>query len=78
MSNPPPDTDAQMRVAISAALATLPPGVAVVLLVAPFNAPVGARVNYIANANRADIVLMMKEVVGRFEGRTHDAPGKKQ
>lgn len=70
-------TSARLRAAM-AALEDAFPGCALVLLVAPFNAPVGARVNYIGNGKRADIVTMMKEVVARFEGRAHDAPRAKQ
>lgn len=40
---------------------------AFVLLVMPFNGPPGARTNYVSNADRDDIVAMMKEVVDRFE-----------
>lgn len=54
------------------------PGCALVLLIAPFGAPLNARVNYIGNGRREDIVTMMKEVVARFEGRAHDAPEDKQ
>lgn len=54
------------------------PGCALVLLVAPFEAPAGARVNYIGNGKRDDIRVMMREVVARFEGRAHDAPATKQ
>lgn len=60
------------------ALVQVFPGCAVVLLVAPFGAPPGARVNYIGNGKREDIVTMMKEVIARFEGRAHDAPGRQQ
>lgn len=50
----------------------------IVLLVAPSSAPKGARVNYISNRERAEMVVMLKEVVARFEGRAHDAPETKQ
>ncbi len=42
-----------------------------VLLVFPFNAASTAapRCNYISNANRADIVVMLKEQIARFEGQ---------
>jgi hypothetical protein len=46
-----------------------PKTTAFVLLVMPFDAPVGARVNYVSNADRKDIVIMMKEVIARFEGQ---------
>lgn len=45
-----------------------------VLLVFPFDKPEGARTNYVSNADRADIVTALKEIVARFEGRAHDAP----
>jgi hypothetical protein len=40
-----------------------------VLLVFPFDGPKGARVNYVSNADRADVLVALKEVVARFEGR---------
>ena len=61
-----------------AALEKIFPGCALVLLVAPFNAPKGARVNYVSNSKREDIVVLLKEVVARFEGRAHDAPERPQ
>lgn len=42
---------------------------AFVLLIAPFDGPAGARTNYISNADRKDIVVMMKEVIACFEGQ---------
>lgn len=54
------------------------PKCAIALMVAPFDAPVGARVNWISNGKREDMVVMLKEVVARFEGRKHDAPESKQ
>lgn len=65
---------AQHMRATMAALEKLYPGCALVLLVAPFGAPPNARVNYVSNAKREDITVMMKEVTARFEGRAHDAP----
>ena len=38
-----------------------------VLLVSPFDGPVGQRCNYISNGQREDVVSMMKEVTARFE-----------
>lgn len=40
-----------------------------VLLVMPFGGPDGARTNYISNAERKDVLVMLKEVVARFEGQ---------
>mgnify|MGYP003652810935 CR=1 FL=1 len=45
-----------------------------VLLVFPFEGPKGQRTNYVSNGKREDIVTALKEIVGRFEGRTHGAP----
>jgi hypothetical protein len=45
----------------------------IVLLVVPIDAPEGARVNYVSNADRPEMIAMMKEVIARFEGRAHDA-----
>jgi hypothetical protein len=42
---------------------------AFVLLLAPFDGPEGARTNYISNGRREDILVMMKEVIARFEGQ---------
>jgi TolB-like protein len=43
-----------------------------VLLVFPFNAPKGARTNYVSNGQREDIVTALKEIVARFEGGVID------
>jgi len=45
-----------------------PKHTAFVLLVMPFGDAEG-RVNYISNAIRKDIIVMMKEVLARFEGQ---------
>lgn len=63
---------------IMAALEKAFPGCAIALLVAPFNAPEGGRVNWVSNGNREDMVTLMKELMARFEGRAHDAPTTKQ
>lgn len=42
---------------------------AFVLLVMPSDGPEGARTNYISNAERKDVLVMLKEVVARFEGQ---------
>lgn len=60
------------------ALVDLFPGCAITLLISPFNAPEGARTNYVSNANRADMLVALKEIVARFEGRGHDAPEMRQ
>lgn len=41
-----------------------------VLLVFPFGEEIEGRVNYISNgANRKDIVILMREMIARFEGQ---------
>ena len=40
-----------------------------VLFVFPFDAPEGARTNYVSNAARRDIVVALKEIIARFEGQ---------
>lgn len=69
---------AQLMQAAMEAMVKVFPGCGIVLLVAPFNAPPNARVNYVSNAARDDIVVLLKEVVARFEGRAHDAPASRQ
>ena len=39
------------------------------LIVFPFDAPEGARTNWVSNARREDMVVGLKEVVARFEGQ---------
>ena len=48
--------------------ANQPKRIAFVLLVTEFGNMKG-RVNYISNGHREDIVVMLKEVVARFEGQ---------
>ena len=48
------------------------PGCAITLIVAPFDAPPDQRTNYVSNADRADMLVLLKEVVARFEGRGHE------
>ncbi len=50
------------------------PDCALVLLVAPNSGPRGARVNYIGNGKREDILVLLKEMVARFEGRRPEGP----
>lgn len=50
----------------------------IVLIVAPTGAPKDARANYISNCERAEMLVLLKEVVARFEGRAHNAPETKQ
>ena len=39
------------------------------LLVFPLNEPLGGRVNYISNADRASMVVALKELLARWEGQ---------
>lgn len=48
-----------------------PKRAAFVVLVVPFDGPEGARTNYVSNADRKDVVAMLKEVVARFEGQPY-------
>ena len=52
---------------------TRPKATGFVLLVMPFDGPEGARANYISNAKREDVLVMLKEVVARFEGQPHQS-----
>ena len=45
-----------------------------VLLVFPFGGPEDARVNYVSNAERSEMLTALKEIVARFEGRAHEQP----
>ena len=45
---------------------------AFVLLMAEFGVIENGRINYISNADRADIVAMLKEYLARIEGRYSD------
>ncbi len=40
-----------------------------VLLVFPFDGPEGQRTNYVANCEREDMIVALKEIVARFEGQ---------
>lgn len=42
-----------------------------VLLVFPFGGPEGARVNYVSNADRRDMIAALKEITARLEGQPH-------
>ena len=48
------------------------PGTGFVLLQFPFGGPDKARVNYISNANREDMLAALKEITARFEGQHHE------
>ena len=43
-----------------------------ILMIFPFGMPDNGRVNYISNADRKDVLIMLKEQVARFEGRFHN------
>ena len=46
-----------------------------VVLVFPFDGPEGQRVNYVSNAERADMRAALKEISARFDGQA-DVRGK--
>ena len=48
------------------------------LMVFDLNAISGGHMNYISNANRADMVAAMKEFIAAEEGRVHQTPGAMQ
>lgn len=48
------------------------------LMIFDLNATNGGRMNYISNAQRADMVTAMKEFIAADEGRAHEAPVQKQ
>lgn len=48
---------------------------AFVLLVAEFGKAEGGRVNYVSNAERADVLAMMREYIARAEGRYVEGKG---
>lgn len=45
-----------------------------VLLTFPFGEDDKSRVNYISNAERTDMIVALKEIVARFEGRVVEPP----
>lgn len=49
-----------------------PKAIGFALLVFPFGDNIDSRVSYISNAERADMICMMKELLARFEGRVLD------
>jgi hypothetical protein len=55
-----------------------PKRVAFVVLTANFGDFEGGRVNYVSNAERADIIVMLKELLARWEGRYDEAPEMRQ
>ena len=70
-------SSARMQAAMAALDAAFP-DCAIALIVAPTGSAPGRRANWVSNAKRADMVVLLKEVVARFEGRVHDAPEAKQ
>lgn len=46
-----------------------------VLLMFDFNNPADARMNYLSNADRTDMICAMKELVANFEGRAPESTG---
>jgi hypothetical protein len=55
-----------------------PKRVAFVVLTANFGEIEGGRVNYVSNAERGDMVAMLKELLARWEGRYDEAPERAQ
>lgn len=49
-----------------------------ILLVAEFGKIEGGRVNYISNGEREDMIAMLREYLGRVEGRYQDGPERPQ
>jgi predicted component of type VI protein secretion system len=49
-----------------------------VLLVFPFDKPEGARTNYVSNAERDSMLVALKEIVARFEGRVQETGTTRQ
>lgn len=70
----PKKRSADLMQAVMERLVGVFPGCAVAVLVAPFDAPKDARVNWVSNGKREDMLVMMKELIARFEGRVQDTP----
>jgi hypothetical protein len=68
----------EMAAAVDQALngTTRPKPTGFVLLVFPFNGPAGARVNYVSNGERRDVLVAMKEVIARWEGNYAEPKSK--
>jgi hypothetical protein len=47
------------------------------LLAFPFGDSIDGRMNYISNTDRADIIVALKELLARFEGRHPEEGGAK-
>lgn len=71
---------ADMRAQMNAVAATIddlfngdakPKKVGFILMLFPFDSDSG-RCNYISNAERKEVVTLLKEQIARFEGRYHD------
>jgi hypothetical protein len=79
MANPeaPYTTEEKLR-ALMLGITKILPNHAITLLVGPVGVVPDPRVNYISNVHRSEMMVMMKEVVGRLEGRAHDAPATRQ
>ena len=75
----PPRTETEMRLQIiMEELVKAIPDQVIILFIAPFGSHLGNRVNYISNANRDDMKVMMKEIIARWEGRYQSASGNRQ
>jgi len=57
---------------------TKPRRIGFALFLFEFGKVEGGRVNYISNAERAEMLTAVREWLARAEGRAHDAPEQKQ
>jgi hypothetical protein len=62
--------------AIMKALAELFPGMGITLMI--FDLGDKGRMNYVSNADRADMLIAMKEFIARHEGRMPSEPAPPQ
>jgi hypothetical protein len=54
------------------------PGHGLALLVFDFEAIERGQMNWVSNARRVDMVVLLKEMAAQLEGRAHDAPPGQQ
>lgn len=59
-------------------LIALFPRCAVVLLVTPFDCTGGSPLHFSSNGSREDVLAVLKELIGKEEGRSHAAPALRQ
>lgn len=68
----------QMRALSHAIIEVMPEGYGFVFLTFKFGEVRGARMNYMSNAKRADMLTALKELVANMEGRVFEPPRGKQ